>query len=374
MKNLSLLLISAVTASTAFSQEKPFTVTGKLSVPNDVNYVFLNYSSNGNRVLDSVKPVNGVYSFKGKIADASLGSVSANFNDAKKRKQGFNLYMEGSNINIEHTDTLFGKVKVSGSMAHAEFDKLTETMKPYNQKLMDINKKYADAAKAKDQAEIDRQREAYNATTNEVKDAVYGAYVKNNPSSPLVGYALNNYAGPIIDVAKVEPFYNSLPEQVKTSKAGKTLWDRIEKTKKTEVGQIAPDFTQNDTLGRPVSLSSHRGKYLLVDFWASWCGPCRQENPNIVAAFNKYKDKGFSVFGVSLDDKDKDAWMKAIHDDKLYWTQVSDLKYWENEVSTAYGIRSIPQSYLLDPTGKIIAKNLRGEALIKKLDEVFAGK
>src|SRR5688572_10324386 len=123
MKNLSLLLISAVTASTAFSQEKPFTVTGKLSVPNDVNYVFLNYSSNGNRVLDSVKPVNGVYSFKGKIADASLGSVSANFNDAKKRKQGFNLYMEGSNINVEHTDTLFGKVKVSGSMAHAEFDK-----------------------------------------------------------------------------------------------------------------------------------------------------------------------------------------------------------------------------------------------------------
>jgi peroxiredoxin len=135
---------------------------------------------------------------------------------------------------------------------------------------------------------------------------------------------------------------------------------------------MAMDFTQNDTLGNPVSLSSFKGKYVLIDFWASWCGPCRQENPNVVKAFNNYKDKGFTVLGVSLDQPNaKDKWMKAIHDDNLTWTQVSDLKFWGNAVAVQYGIQAIPQNFLIDPQGKIIGKNLRGEALNKKLETLF---
>jgi peroxiredoxin len=138
------------------------------------------------------------------------------------------------------------------------------------------------------------------------------------------------------------------------------------------VGAIAPEFTQNDPDGNPVKLSSFRGKYLLVDFWASWCGPCRAENPNVVKAYTKYHDKGFEILGVSLDDeKGRTNWLNAIKKDGLTWKQVSDLKAWNNEAAQLYAIKAIPQNVLLDPSGKIIAKNLRAEALDKKLAELL---
>jgi peroxiredoxin len=128
---------------------------------------------------------------------------------------------------------------------------------------------------------------------------------------------------------------------------------------------------QNDVSGKDVKLSSFRGKYVLLDFWASWCGPCRQENPNVVNAFNQYKEKNFTVLGVSLD-RARDPWLKAIQDDKLTWTQLSDLKFWSNEVAVQYKIQSIPQNYLIDPDGKIVGKNLRGEQLRLKLENIFS--
>jgi peroxiredoxin len=141
---------------------------------------------------------------------------------------------------------------------------------------------------------------------------------------------------------------------------------------KTAVGAIAPEFTLNDTLGNPVSLSSYKGKFVLVDFWASWCGPCRAENPNVVKSYAKFHNKGFDILGVSLDDeRSKQNWLNAIRHDGLTWQQVSDLKGWNNEVAKLYVIKAIPQNVLLDPSGKIIAKNLRADALEKKLTELF---
>ncbi|MEO7313619.1 MAG: TlpA disulfide reductase family protein, partial [Ginsengibacter sp.] len=223
-----------------------------------------------------------------------------------------------------------------------------------------------------DQEGMDKIDQEFDKLTDEKNENVYGRYLTGNPNSPIALYVLNQYAGYDLNVPKMEPLFNRLSAKNKKSPAGIAFSERLELARKTAVGAMAMEFTQNDTLGIPVSLASLRGKYVLIDFWASWCGPCRAENPNVVKTFNEYKDKGFTVLGISLDQPGKhQAWMDAIHKDNLTWTQLSDLKGWKNEVSTMYGIRAIPQNLLLDPSGKIIAKNIRGEELPKTLKSMI---
>jgi len=175
-----------------------------------------------------------------------------------------------------------------------------------------------------------------------------------------------------MDPSELEPLYNGLSQNLKDMEGGKMIEKSIQTLKPIELGAVAPDFTQNDVNGNPVSLSSFRGKYVLIDFWASWCGPCRQENPNVVKAYNKFKSKNFTILGVSLDKADaKDNWIAAIKTDSLTWTQVSDLNFWNNKVAILYAVQSIPHNFLIDPNGKIIAKDLRGSDLDAKLTEIF---
>lgn len=203
-------------------------------------------------------------------------------------------------------------------------------------------------------------------------DQVAALLMEQPASLGVINFLQNNnvmdrdrYLHVYIDAAKKAK--DAWPELAQT----KEFVGSVEKMKVTAVGQPAPEIALPDTTGQVVKLSSMKGKYVLVDFWAKWCGPCRQENPNVVRAFHKYKDKGFTVFGVSLD-RSKEDWIRAIHEDQLAWTHVSDLKYWQSEAAKTYNITGIPFSLLLDPNGVIIAKNLRGPALDKKLAEIFS--
>jgi peroxiredoxin len=244
--------------------------------------------------------------------------------------------------------------------------------KPYQQREMAMLPSYQAARKAKDEATVKAIEAQVKVIEKGMEDSVYTPFARNHPQSPLALYILQLYAQDDPDAPVLRTLFDGLSPAVRGSKAGKDLDEKLAIAAKTSVGSMAMDFTQNDTLDRPVSLSSFKGKYVLLDFWASWCGPCRMENPTVVSAYAKYHGKGFDILSVSLDRPgDKEKWIKAIHADGLAWTHVSDLQFWNNAVAKAYGVGSIPQNFLIDPQGKIIGKGLRGDELEKKLDEIY---
>ena len=195
-------------------------------------------------------------------------------------------------------------------------------------------------------------------------------FVKEKPSSPVSSFVIYITSPVSNDPAGLEKTYNLLSEKGKSGFYANEVQKMISSSKIGLVGTMAPDFSQPDSANKPVSLSSFKGKYVLVDFWASWCGPCRMENPAVVAAYNAFKDKNFTILGVSLD-QNRDKWLQAIQADNLTWNHVSDLKYWQNAAAQLYHITGIPANMLIDPSGKIIARDLRGEALYGTLQELL---
>ncbi|OQP57216.1 alkyl hydroperoxide reductase [Niastella vici] len=195
-------------------------------------------------------------------------------------------------------------------------------------------------------------------------------YIKAHPASLVTAYILYRNYSYRLTPAQIEENIALLDPSLHNTAYVNTLKELVRTLNGLAVGKKAPDIIGNSPEGTPVKLSAHYQKYTLIDFWASWCAPCRKENPNVVAAFQKYKDKGFNVFGVSLD-KSRDSWIKAIENDHLNWLQVSELNYWNSEIAKTFGVRAIPSNFLIDEHGIIVARNLRGEELQKKLDELL---
>jgi peroxiredoxin len=379
MKKLVFALLVLASFAANAQEAQDFTVNGTLqNIALPVNKVFYSYRADGVTVRDSVAPTDGKYSFSGKIAEPLMVTIFVRYkNDAQGKpikmfqpRDYASVFVAPGAVQVSSVDS-FSNVKVKGSKAHDAYLSLTEKTKPVNDKMQAASKAYSAAYQAKDSATMKTLDATFDALDLEMKE-VYKGYLATNNNSPIAMYALGQMAGWDINPEVVEPIYKALSEPARATPSGKAFAEKIVTAKKTAVGAMAMDFTQNDTLDVPVSLSSFKGKYVLIDFWASWCGPCRQENPNVVKAFQTYNAKGFTVLGVSLDQPGaKDKWIKAIHDDNLTWTQVSDLKYWDNQVAKQYGIQAIPQNFLVDPAGKIIAKNIRGEELSSKLATIF---
>ena len=302
--------------------------------------------------------------------------IEGQVTDVKEGMMYLKKYVDKTFVEVDSAAIVDGKFKFEGVAKEALAHGLT-TRKESNRPMVFFLDN--DAM----QVSMNESGKELNITGSEANDI----YMRNAKITRAKGYSLDSLlaAHPSSAVAAyfvVKDFAYKLDlEGMKAARAKfdaslagteyvKQIESMIDRMEKVQVGSVAPDFTLPDVDGNPVSLSSFRGKYVLVDFWAAWCPDCRKENPNIVAAWNKYKDKNFAVLGVSLD-RNRDQWLAAIEKDGLTWTQVSDLKYWSSDAAVLYCIRWIPMSFLIDPEGKIVSVGLEGEELHNKLEELL---
>ncbi len=314
---------------------------------------------------DSIILKNGQGEFKGHLDGPALYYFTM-----KKFNAYMPVWVENSNITVSGDLKNLRHPVIKGSKAQDAFNAYTDSTKKFMDQERLLGVKYSQARVKKDEKTMKDLEDQYNQIEKDRTQYMLG-YVKRHNKSVVSPYIIlsNSYG---LSLKQLEAATNSMDTSLAGNKDLKYLKDRVATLKRVAVGQPFVDFTLNDMNGKPLSLSSvvKAHKYTLVDFWASWCMPCRGENPNVVKAYNAFKDKGFTVFGVSFD-KDHDKWVAAVKKDGLVWPQVSDLKFWSSAAGKLYGVQSIPHNVLIGPDGKIIAEDLRGDALTSKLKELL---
>ncbi len=376
MKNL--LVWAALATPLAAHAQQGYTIQGKIGTLSKPAMAFLSVRTNGVRHLDSTYLHNGAFTFKGKVDEIKEAHIMLKHdnkpaNPAMRQKfDVLDFFLENRDIKLVGKDSV-KTAKIVGSPINDDNKQLEAYLRPYYAKFDDLNKEF------RDKPDAAKRDTAYLRTLNMraaqyEKDAAQAklTYAKTHPTSYLALVALTSTLNDEADAVTAEKIFRQFTPATQNSELGKTSLQRIRTLKMTQMGVEAPDFTLNDVSGKPVKLSDFRGKYVLLDFWASWCGPCRRENPNLLKAYSQYKDKGFTILGVALDkETDREKWLKAIETDGLTWPQVSDLKYWNSDVAKLYDVKALPMNFLIDRQGKIVAKYLRGDALNQKLAEVL---
>ena len=358
---LCCIFLSSIISKAA---DSTFTINGKFHKVRS-GKIFLTIYSGDKTIKDSSVIKKGKFKFKGVANNPATAVLSL----SSKPNDYFVFYLEPINFTINGVGDSLKLLTITGSSINDD-DKILKKRMEYVSKWEEsIDKPYSEAMKAKNKTVMDSLDEVSDNILKE-KRKVIAAFVKDYPHSMRSAMAVVENYGYYAEADEVEPLYNSLDKNIQSSAKGVEIKKMIDAYKTVALGKVPPDFTQTTPEGKNISLSSLKGKYVLVDFWASWCGPCRRENPNVVKTYNQFKDKDFEIFGVSYDTK-KPNWEKAIKDDGLAWYQVSDLLGWKNATSELYGIKAIPANLLLDRDGKIIAKNIFGKKLTEKLSEVF---
>jgi len=352
----------------AFALANPpgYVVQGTLRGKGGGMIYMMEYKGKGNYLyIDSARIEGGKFVMKGSVPYPRNIIVCLNHETPK-----FGFWLENSVISIEgHFDSLH-RARVSGSATQLEYEATRRFLAPYEQncrtiaQAMNEKKKHGDAIAA-------RQLEHALDSCWADKAAATIQYIKQHPNSYPAASLIKgiSYA---LTWQQLEDVVNSLSPAIRATDEIAAYRERISILRKTDKGNKAPDFTQNNPEGKPVRFYDLLAgkKLVLLDFWASWCGPCRRENPNLVSVYREFHDKGFDIIGVSLD-KTKDAWVKAIAEDKLPWTHVSNLQYWNNPIVELYGVSAVPANVLIGADGTILARNLKGDALRKTVQELL---